>query len=408
LNGRFVSLGQYRFEKDGQSFVLISNEGTKGHVTPDAVTFIPVEKLPKAPAPKADSKDPPKPPADEVAALEAELKKLQAGAPKRPMAMSVIEERQAEDLKVHVRGSVHSLGEPAPRGFLQVATIGPMPAFPKDQSGRLQLAEWIASKDNPLTVRVFANRAWHWLMGSGIVRTVDNFGTTGELPSHPELLDHLATQFVQDGWSVKQLVRRIVLSRTYRQLSVGDPATVKADPENRLFGRANRRRMDAECIRDTILTVSGKLSIERGGPTFPATLAADYGFKHTATCRSVYLPVFRNSLPEVFEAFDFADTSVVTGRRNASTVAPQALFLMNNPFVIEQSKQAAARLLAENQPDDVARIRRAYRWTLGRDPTPSEREVSLKFLAANGRDPKDAWAALFHALFASADFRYVE
>ena len=393
--GRFISLGQFRFEKDGQSFVLVSNEGTKGHVCVDAVAFIPADKVPDA-KPIAEG-------TDDVAALEVELKKLQTSAPKRPMAMSVLEEKQIEDCKIHVRGIVQNQGEFAPRGFLRVASFGPSPAIPKDQSGRKQLAEWIASKDNPLTARVYANRAWHWLLGSGLVRTVDNFGTTGERPSHPELLDHLASQFVQGGWSVKKLVRSMVLSRTYRQASTANAK----DPENRHFGRANRRRLEAEAIRDTILRVSGKLTDERGGPTFPNALAADYGFKHTATCRSVYLPVFRNALPEMFDAFDFADPSTVTGRRNASTVAPQALFLMNNPFVVEQAKHAAARLLGETHVNDDSRIERAYRLTLGRLPTDGERQVASKFLEKQPH-PKDAWATLFQAMFASADFRYVE
>jgi len=392
LRGRFISLGQFRFEKDGQSFVLVSNEGTKGHVCVDAVTFIPVDKVSEI---KPIAKG-----VDDASALEAELKKLQAAAPKRPMTMSVMEEAKIEDCRINVRGIVHNPGEIAPRGFLRVATAGTDPAMPKDQSGRKQLAEWIASKDNPLTARVFVNRAWHWLFGAGLVRTVDNFGTTGDKPSHPELLDHLATQFMHDGWSVKKLVRSMVLSHTYRQAS-----RVNAkDPENRFFGRANRRRLDAECLRDTVLLVSGKLSDEHAGPMFPASLAADYGFKHASTCRSVYLPVFRNALPELFDAFDFADPSTVTGRRNTSTVAPQALFLMNNPFVLEQSKHAAARMLAENEKD---RIGRAYRLALGREPTAGERAIAARFLASND-DAKEAWAALFQAFFASADFRYVE
>jgi hypothetical protein len=338
--------------------------------------------------------------------MEAELKKLQANAPKRPMAMSVVEEPKAEDTRVHIRGSVHALGEVAPRGFLQVATLN-TPTLPKDQSGRVQLADWLASKENPLTARVYANRTWHWLFGSGIVRTVDNFGTTGELPSHPELLDHLANQFVAEGWSVKKLVRSIVLSHTYRQSSVGEANAVAADPENRLFGRANRRRLEAEAIRDTILTVSGKLSAAPEGAGFPQSLASDYAYKHNETCRSVYVPVFRNSLPEVFDAFDFPDPSLVSGRRNSSTVAPQALFMMNNPFVISQAKLAAERLLGESHDDDDARITRAYRLTVGREPTAGERSVAAKFLRTN-TDPKAAWAALFQVLFASADFRFVE
>jgi hypothetical protein len=398
IDGRFVSLGQYRCEKDGQSFVLISNEGTKGHVTADAVTFIPADKVP---APKADA-----PEAKAVATLEAELKKLQAVAPKRSMAMSPAEEKEIEDAHVHIRGSVHTLGDVVPRGFLQVATSGPAPEFPKEQSGRVQLADWIAGADNPLTARVYVNRTWHWLFGAGIVRTVDNFGTTGELPSHPELLDWLSAKFVRDGWSTKKLVRTIVLSRTYRQASAADAKVIAADPDNRLLGRANRHPLEAECLRDTILAVSGKLTPAKDGPGFPEDLASDYGFKQTATCRSVYLPVFRNALPPIFEAFDFADPSTVTGRRNASTVAPQALFMMNNPFVLEQAKHAADRLLKESPDDDAARLTRAYRLALGRPPTDGERAAGVRFLA--GRAPKDAWPSLFHALFASADFRYLE
>lgn len=406
VNGRFVSLGQYRFEKDGQSFVLVSNEGTTGHVIADAVAFIPAAEVPKLAEPKKAAKG--KEAAETIAALESQLKKLQAKAPDRPMAMSVIEEPKIEDCAIHVRGIVQNLGPVVPRGFLRVATYGQQPKMPADQSGRVQLADWIASRDNPLTARVYANRAWHWLFGSGIVRTVDNFGTTGELPSHPELLDYLASDFVAGGWSVKKLVRSIVLSRTYRQSAAADAKAVAADPENRLFGRANRRRLEAEAIRDTILSISGKLSDFSGGPNFPETLGADYSFKHTSTARSVYLPAFRNSLPEIFEAFDYADPSMVTGRRTESTVAPQALFMMNNPFVVEQARASAARLVGENLPSDDARITRAYRLVLGRLPTSGEREVAAKFLANQSGDPKAAWATLFQVLFASADFRYVE
>ena len=158
-----------------------------------------------------------------------------------------------------------------------------------------------------------------------------------------------------------------------------------------------------------MLVLSGQLSNERGGPTFPATLAADYGYKDktTETRRSVYLPAFRNAFPEALEAFDAADPSTVTGRRNTSTVAPQALFLLNHPFPAEQARYAATRLQAEDLKDDTARLTRAYRLALGREPTAGEREVAGRFLTKN-EDPKAAWAAVFHALFASADFRYVD
>jgi hypothetical protein len=400
LDGRFVSLGTFRFEKAGQSFVIVATEGTTGHVTADCVTFIPAGANMNTGAGAGGVK-----PAagDAVAKLEAELKKLKATGPHRPTAMAPHEEKMIEDCRVHIRGLVGNQGESVPRGFLSVATVGPSPAFPKGQSGRVELADWIASKDNPLTARVFVNRAWHWLFGAGLVRTVDNFGTTGERPSHPELLDALAAGFVADGWSVKKLVRRIVLSETYRQSTTGD---VKADPDNRLFGRANRRRLDAECIRDAVLTVSGQLDLTAGGPGFPDTLAADYGFKAESNRRSVYLPQFRNALPDLLEAFDAADPSAVCGARNTSTVAPQALFLMNHPFPAEQARQTGAKLLVDGGTD-TERLTRLYRAALGREPTTGERRVAETFLAKPG-DATDKWAAVAHALFASADFRFVD
>jgi hypothetical protein len=399
VEGRFVSLGRFRFEKDGQSYVLVSNEGTKGVVTADAVVF-----LAAAAAPTADERAR----GDSVRALEAELKRLKEKGPKRDQAQSVVEEPQPADTRVHIRGSVHTLGEPAPRGFLQVATRGPSPAIPGNQSGRRELADWLASEDNPLTARVLVNRAWHWIFGAGLVRTTDNFGATGETPSHPELLDDLAVRFMEEGWSVKQLVRRIVLSRAYRLSTADDPRALAADPENRLLWRMSRRRLDAECIRDTILTVGGRLRHDMRGPTFDTELAADYNYAHSDTRRSVYSPVFRNSLPEALEVFDFADPSMVVGRRNVSTVAPQALFLLNAPFVLDQARGAARRLLAEPGLDDDGRVTRAYRLALGRPPTGSERRLALRFVAGNGpKDPEGSWALVFQALFASLDFRYL-
>lgn len=411
LEGRYLSLGTYRFERSGQSFVLVSNEGTKGFVTADAVTFIPADDAaarmapPSAPAVKATLT--PIAAATELRRVEAELKALQTNGPKVAKSMSVVEEKKIEETKIHVRGNVHNLSEDAPRGFLRVAMTGPAPTMPKNQSGRLELANWIASKSNPLTARVIVNRAWLWLFGEGIVRTVDNFGTTGELPSDPALLDHLAAKFIEDGWSMKKLIREVVLSQTYRQSSRGDAKMMTADPENRLLGRANRRRLDAECIRDAMLTVSGTMTNHAGGPSYPSTQATDYNYKVPSTVRSVYLPVFRNSIPDMLDAFDFANVSMTTGKRDASTVSPQALFMMNNPFVIEQAAASATRLLAEKYEGDDVRITRAYRLALGREPTAGERAVLSKFLADQTNDPKAAWTTAFQALFASADFRFV-
>jgi hypothetical protein len=422
IDGHFISLGQYRFERAGQSFVLVSNEGARGHVIADAAQFIPVESLAAAASasPPPGSGDAPAGQAAEVARWEAQLKRLTAAAPYRPAAMSVVEQPAISDIQINIRGSIHHLGPRVPRGFLQVCLTAPAEPLPRDESGRRQLADWIASADNPLTARVVVNRMWYWLFGEGLVRTVDNFGTTGETPSHPELLDFLARRFISAGWSVKAAVREIVLSHSYRQGSLptspggtnprpeGEPDM--NDPENRLLSHMNRRRLDAEALRDTMLLASGRLNLEMGGPSFRSDLASDYGYQHTGERRSVYAPVFRNALPEIFDAFDFADPSVVSGRRNVSTVAPQALFLMNHPFVWQQSFAAAERLVL-HVSDDALRVESAFRWTLGRRPSAAEHAAAREFVAAasgRGADPKPAYAQLFQSLFASIDFRYVD
>jgi hypothetical protein len=419
IDGRFVSLGEYRFERDGQSFVIVSNAGTTGHVVADAVQFLPVDRALSPPATGA-GEETRRPPAETaqlkqlreaVQRLEHELQQRKTAGPRRPVAISVVELPEPRDLHILIRGSVHNQGPAVPRGFLQVAAAG-FPSIPSHEGGRRQLAEWLTFRDNPLTARVLVNRVWHWLFGSGLVRTTDNFGTTGESPSHPELLDHLAATFVADGWSLKRLVRRIVVSRTY-QLSAQDDAQARTvDPENRLLWRMNRRRLDAECLRDAMLHVSGAFRPAPGGPGFPDDLAADYGYVDTANRRSVYVPVFRNALPELFEAFDFADPSTVTGRRNVSTVAPQALFLMNHPFVIAQSKLAAARLIAETHVSDSDRLTRAYRLILGRAPSLAELQTTLQYLEELPMESANlavsGWAQVVQALFATLDFRYLQ
>ena len=198
-------------------------------------------------------------------------------------------------------------------------------------------------------------------------------------------------------------------SRAYRLSTADEPRSLAADPENRLLWRANRLRLDAECIRDAMLAVAGELRLEMRGPTFPATLSADYGYLSNDPRRSVYLPVFRNALPEIFEVFDFADPSMVTGRRNVSTVAPQSLFLMNHPFVIAQSRAVARRLLADPNLDEPARLTRIYRLALGRPPNERERTIGLAFIASGPNrttHDEEKWAMLVQALFGSVDFRY--
>ena len=416
LEERFISLGTFRFEATEQSRVLISNEGTDGVLTADAVQFLPVDNDTTVTTRSASqvAKDlavaEQKELKTRMAKLTKDLSALQKRKPAPEMVQSFDEKSKPRDLKIHIRGSIDHLGAIVPRGALQVANYGPAPKMPTNASGRLELADWIVDPANPLTARVMANRVWHWLFGEGLVRTVDNFGTTGESPSHPELLDHLAVQFVQQGWSVKKLIRAIALSKAYRLSSVRGEQR-EEDPENRLLSHVNRRRLDAEAIRDTMLSVSGALDLEMGGATFPANLEKDVGFQFEAPRRSVYVPVFRSSLPELFEVFDFANSSLVTGRRDISTVAPQALFMMNHPFVRAQAKLTAERLLGDSQPKEAQRIDHAYLRILGRHPTAAEVALSQEFLKAvidtteNGR--VEAWTQMVQSLFSTIDFRYI-
>ncbi len=408
IDGRFESLGQYRFERNGQGFVIVSNAGADGHVIADAVQFLPATE-----ADVTNREEKPAELSDEFARaearlkqLEGELRQLSASAPQRPRALSIVELAEVEDCRIHVRGDVHNQRELVPRGLLRVADYDPAVEMPSHQSGRLELAQWLTSPRNPLTARVFVNRAWHWLFGAGLVRTTDNFGTTGERPSHPELLDELAIQFMADGWSVKRLVRRLVGTRAYRLGTAGSAELLAADPENRLYGRALRRRLDAEALRDTMLWAAGTLDLTPGGPTIPAQLSADYGFVDQQSRRSVYVPALRNAPPQLFLDFDMADPSTVTGVRNASTVAPQALYLMNDEFVAQQARATAQRLLAEPALDRAARTERLFRMLLGRAPTEAELAATFAYLEESG-DEAETWSRLVQAVFASLDFRYL-
>jgi hypothetical protein len=419
LDGLFVTLGKFRFEQDGAGYVLVSNEGTTGHVVADAVQFIPEEeagvagsgKEARQPSPSAQGQEPDRKKEMEsrVKTLEAEVKKFTSAGPHRPTAMTVREEDQIADTHLRVRGLVGQRGALIPRGFLQVLATSTPPVLSEKESGRRELADWLVSPENPLTARVFVNRVWNWLFGTGIVRPTENFGTTGEAPSHPELLDHLARRFVEQGWSVKRLIREMVLSHTW-QLATG---TTPGDPDNRLLAHANRRRLDAEQIRDTILTVSGELQLTVGGPNIAGAnedspAAFEYSYEFRDTRRSVYTPAFRNKRLELFELFDFGDINAPVGRRNVSTVAPQALYLLNHPFVLAQSKLAAERALASSASDDE-KLTNAFRAALGRPPREQERALCAKFVAgADGPRRTEVWSQVYQTLFGCVDFRYLE
>ena len=414
-DGYFQSLGFFEFPSGQWDAVEISVKGGGGFVIADAVQFLPVDNDGKVTIPKSSQQGKQLLAAEQkalktrMAKLKTELSALQKRKPAREMVNSAVEKKKPTDLKIHIRGNINNLGAIAPRGVLQVANHGPAPKMPTSSSGRLELAHWIADPSNPLTSRVMANRVWHWLFGAGLVRTVDNFGTMGEPPSHPELLDHLSFHFIQKGWSVKKLIRTIVLSRTYRLSSSrgGQPE----DPENRLLAHMNRRRLDAESLRDTMLSVGGTLKLEMGGATFPANLKTDVGFQFQEPRRSVYVPVFRSSLPELFEVFDFANPSLVTGRRDISTVAPQALFMMNHPFVRTQARLTAERLLSDPLLNESHRINHAYLQILGRHATETEVSLGQDFLKTvtdtSEKGRIEAWTQMVQSMFLTIEFRYI-
>lgn len=406
----FRSLGTFHFAAGTSGYVRITTEGTDGkNVIADAVQFLPTgDALAKATS-RAAAPDA----AAELKKLEAELKGLKAKGPKRPLAMGVREADQIADTYINIRGVLSNKGPVVPRGVLQVASLGTAPKIGSEHSGRREMAEWLTSGDNPLTARVFANRAWYWLTGSGLVRTVDNFGVMGEQPSHPELLDWLAVRFRDQGWSVKGLVKEIVMSRTYQLSSTTTEASFAKDPENKLRWRMNRRRLPAEAIRDTMLASSGQLDLAIGGSTIKPGTTIEYGYEFDDQRRSLYTPVFRNSLLELFESFDFADPNMVAGRRNNSTTATQGLYLMNHPFVMSQARTAARQTLSWSGLDDAQRITRAYRQALGRPPTGRELQLGLDFVTAPPEENEtpdrrlDAWIQFHQMLMASLDFRYL-
>jgi hypothetical protein len=329
----------------------------------------------------------------DIERLEAEL--LRAfQRPKPEEVLAVEDEKSPADLRIHIRGDVNNLGAVAPRGFLRtIALEGTAPVDPRS-SGRLQLAEWITHPDHPLTARVMVNRLWQHLMGEGIVRTVDNFGARGESPSHPELLDYLATRLREERGSLKAVLREIVLSRTYQ-------GAVRS-----------LRRLDAEALRDGMLAISGELDRTRGGSTMTYTGRLFVPLESIGLPvdpwrrRAVYLPIYRGTTPpDLLEAFDFAPPGMVTGRRASTSVPTQALFLMNSAFVLDRSKAVARGLLERTDLDDGDRVDLLYRKDFSRLPTTVERRRALEFIQAG--DP-DAWTDLAQALFASNEFLFLE
>jgi hypothetical protein len=355
----------------------------------------------------------------EARQVAQQLKRLQGKGPQaKDVAMGIRDAGKPRNTSVFQKGETPR-GEQIPRGFITVSTLGTPLSIPNDASGRLEFANWLTRGDHPLTSRVMVNRIWHHLFGNGLVRTVDNFGINGERPSHPELLDHLATRFMKDGWSTKRMIRTIMLTRTYQLSADHNAKAVEVDPDNQLLWRRTRRRLEGEAIRDTILAASGQLNLTP--PT--GSLVSNFGnkiiqdnftvdaFKTPHTQRAVYLPIVRSGIPEVLNVFDFAESTLVVGRRNVTTVPAQELYLMNSPFVVGQSKAFAKSLLDNDKLDNAQRIDQAYRRALCRPATKGEIESAVEFLNKETMQSEEArlvgWSAFCQALYMSAEFRYV-
>jgi hypothetical protein len=318
------------------------------------------------------------------------------------------------DSPLFIRGSIDKEGDSVPRGAPEFMAHGTKLNIPKGVSGRLELANWIASPQNTLTARVAVNRVWHWIFGRGLVESVDNFGASGARPSHPELLDYLAQQFIADGWSLKKLIKHIVSSRVYQLDTRYDEANQVVDPDNTLLWRMNTRRLDAETIRDAMLAASGALdptpqagsliALAGDGPIGGEryqVLQEEAIVKANGRHRSLYLPIARSIQPEMLAVFDFTDPSVVLGARETTIVPPQALYLMNSDFVSEQSAIMAKRVMSEAGFE--RRFSLACRLAYGREPFADE------IAAARKLDHNDlsSWTSICRALFASADFLFL-
>ena len=430
IGGLFHSLGRYHFKQGTAGYVRISNTSTDGYVIVDAAQFIPVKELDQ---PQKDGK-----PASattervtelsqQINTLEERQKKIRDSAPKQPMVMAARDREKVGDTTFRVRGLPDQHGDVVQRGFLSLASFDSQPEPDPTKSGRAELAHWLTDARNPLIARVIVNRVWAHLMGEGIVRSVDNFGTLGDTPTHPELLDTLAVDFVESGWSIKQLVRRICLTRTYGLSTALDETNANADPENQFWWRQNRRRLTAEEIRDAMLAVSDRLSLEGGGSSVTDfneqavnnSPGATYDKRDGATDRrSLYLPIVRNDLPAMLTVFDFADPDMVTGKRAVTNVPAQALLMLNSPFVAGCAETLAEELLKtlpEASPEERANW--SYLRMLGRSATPEEVALATEFVAATSPSPADrnseadssktatGWKQLIHSIFASSEFR---
>ena len=306
------------------------------------------------------------------------------------------------DSPILIRGRYDRKGPLVPRGFPKLLAGDEQPPITKG-SGRLELSDWIASPRNPMTAKVMANRIWEHHFGQGIVRTPNNFGKLGVPPTHPELLDWLARRFVESGWSIKSMHRLIMLSAAYQQSCEADAEALKADPDNLLLGRMNRRRLEAEPLRDALLSVSGNLQDSMGGPAFRDL---------NTPRRTVYLMTIRSDRSNYRMLFDAADPTAIIDQRIDSTVAPQALFLLNDPFVLDRALSLAARVLKQGPDDDRGRVEWLYKLLYSRPATQKEIDIALAALDS-AKSPQPAapelvWQQYCQILLCANEFVYVD
>jgi cytochrome c553 len=334
-----------------------------------------------------------------LANMRRELEQLKKNAPAAPPLIHTLSEGQPVNLRVYLRGNPDKEGELAPRRFLRILAGDNPPAFTQG-SGRLELARAIADPKNPLTARVLANRIWQHHFGRGIVRTSSNFGKLGERPTHPELLDHLASRFLASGWSIKALQREIVLSATYRMSSDHDAANAAVDPGNQLLWRMNRQRLDVEAWRDALLAASGELDRGLGGPPVGLGTAANKR-------RTLYGKISRHQLDSLLRLFDFPDPNITSGARPVTIVPLQQLFVLNSEFMIARARALAAKVAA-GENGDAARIRKAFLCAFGRPANEREIQLGLAFLGATDKTALSPWEQYAQVLLSANEFAFVD
>ena len=357
-----------------------------------------------------------------IKAINGEVEHAKFFAPIAPKAFAVHDRPKTDDMQITIRGNPYALGDKVKRGLMAVASWGELPPIPANQSGRVQLADWLADSRNPLTARVTVNRIWQKLFGEGLVRSVDYFGVRGELPTHPELLDHLATRFVRGGWSQKQLIRSLVLSRAYRMSSAHNAVAMTKDTDNRLLWRMNRQRLDAEAIRDSMLAISGKLAPANGGPALPLEFPENvtslspkavnppaFNLKKFRPVqefeRTVYLPVIRTATQpgpaKLRDVFDFTQPAQISGKRAETAVPTQALFLLNSDMLRARATELAQHL-TQTESNAGARLEVLWLRVLNRPITSAERDEANQLIESLLADK--AWIELSHALLSSNEF----